>query len=128
MIFIYVVMYNFSLETDLMLDYQEVSFSGSWNNPISGKKSVIFLPADMVSSFKVSLKIILYLMKQILQRLHYSDGSIIWLNISIIMSFGEFEQFTLGIWEACVHVCSRGFEELVEERQIISDARCSYGR
>lgn len=77
MVFIYFVTYNFSLETDLMLDYQEVSFSGLQNNPLSGKKSVMFLPADMVSSFKVSLKIILYSMKQILQRLHYSDGSII---------------------------------------------------
>lgn len=53
-IFIYLVTYNFSLETDLMLDYQEVSFSGLQNNPLSGKKSVMFLPADMVSSFKVS--------------------------------------------------------------------------
>lgn len=76
-IYIYVVTYNFILETDLMLDYQEVSLSGLQNNPLSGKKSVTFLPADMVSSFKVSLKIILYSMKQILQRLHYSDGSII---------------------------------------------------
>lgn len=74
---IYFVTYNFSLETDWMLDYQEVSFSGLQNNLLSGKKSVMFLPTDMVSSFKVSLKIILYSMKQILQRLHYSDGSII---------------------------------------------------
>jgi len=55
----YFVTYNFSLETDLMLDYQEVSFSGLQNNPLSGKKLVVFLPADVVSSFKVSLKIIL---------------------------------------------------------------------
>lgn len=74
---IYFVTYNFSLETDWMLDYQEVSFSGLQNNLLSGKKSVVFLPADVVSSFKVSLKIILYSVKQILRRLHYSDGSII---------------------------------------------------
>lgn len=50
-IFIYFVTSNFSLGADLMLGYQEVSFSGLQNNPPSGKKSVLFLPTDMVSSF-----------------------------------------------------------------------------
>lgn len=48
-IFLHFVMYNFSLETNLMLDYQEVSFSGLQSNPLSGKKAVMFLPTDMVS-------------------------------------------------------------------------------
>lgn len=76
MLFMYLVTCNFSLETELMLGSSEVAFSGLQDN-LSGKKSVMFLPTDMVSALKVSLKIILYSMKQILQRLHYSDGSII---------------------------------------------------
>lgn len=87
-----------SLKTELILalSCQQVSFFSllflvSWNNPFFGKRSVFFHSHFCI--LKNAFKIIFYLMKHILSRLHYFHPGVIWLNISVTKKLGRFESF-----------------------------------
>lgn len=89
-----------SLKTELIfaLSCQQVSFFSllflvSWNNPFFGRISVFFHSHFCI--LKNAFKIIFYLMKHILSRLHYFHPGVIWLNISITKNLGDLSHFLL---------------------------------
>lgn len=99
-IFIFLLMHNFQPENRIHISiklptgvgvffvfFLFLLFLVSWNNPLFGRKSVFFHSRFCI--LKNAFKIIFYLMKHILSRLHYFHPGVIWLNISITKSLED---------------------------------------